>query len=65
MYKVWEVLKNSSNNSLTTEIKCTIGSVFTFQALPLSVCPYSESYCVPFPGMKLEEVVEGINYCNF
>ena len=25
-------------------------------ALPLSVCPYSDSCCVPFPGLKLEQV---------
>lgn len=41
----------------------TVQNSFNFTALPFSVCPYAARYCVPFPGVKFEEISSG--YCTF
>mmetsp|Transcript_13866 Transcript_13866/g.23897 ORF Transcript_13866/g.23897 Transcript_13866/m.23897 type:complete len:966 (+) Transcript_13866:56-2953(+) len=38
---------------------------FKFDALPLDICPYSASRCVPMPGVEFTELVDGSSYCTF
>ncbi|CAK9082418.1 unnamed protein product [Durusdinium trenchii] len=59
MKPFWEDLKSSG----PTYIRDTITSQFKFKALPLSMCPYNESKCIPFPGVEFSELYYG--YCSF
>lgn len=53
-----------STSSLTPQsILDTMNTKFTFSALPPSVCPYPERYCVPYPGVEFSNVANG--YCTF
>jgi len=42
-----------------------ISESFTFEALPLDVCPYPAKRCVPMPGVEFTELVDGSPYCTF
>lgn len=73
MKPYWEALKASgcqprasleaSVHPRPSYIQTTINSQFKFKALPQSVCPYSPSYCIPFPGVEFSELYYG--YCSF
>eukprot|EP00928_Gymnodinium_smaydae_P087023 TRINITY_DN71386_c0_g1_i1.p1 TRINITY_DN71386_c0_g1~~TRINITY_DN71386_c0_g1_i1.p1 ORF type:complete len:959 (-),score=180.30 TRINITY_DN71386_c0_g1_i1:83-2959(-) len=52
--KAWDVL--ASHKSVPTKLRNVIENDFTFGALPRTVCPYSEKYCVPFPGIVYRQV---------
>lgn len=62
---VWTKLLDAPINSLTDDIQEAINDLFTFRALPFSVCPYPEANCVPFPGVDFKEIAEGAGYCTF
>jgi len=53
----WDMLKTSGS------LQSTINDQFTFQALPLSQCPYSENLCIPMPGVEFQST--SLNYCSF
>lgn len=59
--RAWDVLKN--NSRVDASIQNLIKEKFTFQALPMSECPYHERYCIPFPGVDFEELQ--FDYCTF
>jgi len=59
MKPYWEKLKTDGPTYITN----TISSQFKFKALPESLCPYSESKCIPMPGVEFEEMYAG--YCSF
>jgi len=59
--RAWDVLATNSN--VPVSIRNTINEKFTFQALPLDLCPYQPMYCVPFPGIEFTELEAG--YCSF
>jgi len=61
----WDKLLSMPSSPARAAMISTLDSVFTFEALPLSQCPYDESLCVPFPGLKLSELSSGSNYCTF
>ncbi|CAE8726032.1 unnamed protein product, partial [Polarella glacialis] len=59
LYYAWTALKTGA----PPQIQDVINSSFTFMALPLSLCPYTASKCVPMPGVEFKEVANG--YCSF
>jgi hypothetical protein len=58
----WDILK--TNASAGSPINATIHSSFTFRALPRSLCPYTESKCIPMPGVAFGDPGYG-GYCTF
>mmetsp|Transcript_36352 Transcript_36352/g.77383 ORF Transcript_36352/g.77383 Transcript_36352/m.77383 type:complete len:944 (-) Transcript_36352:135-2966(-) len=62
-----EVLLNAwsklTGDNAPSVIRDTVQNAFNFTALPFSICPYAPRYCVPFPGVKFEEISSG--YCTF
>jgi len=62
----FETLKSySGSRSEVLAIQNVIANDFKFDALPLDVCPYSPSRCVPMPGVGFTEITEGSPYCTF
>ena len=55
----WEKLMQTG----PATIKGTIADSFTFRAFPESLCPYPAAQCVPFPGVRFNELANG--YCAF
>ncbi|CAJ1355455.1 unnamed protein product [Effrenium voratum] len=53
----------SGSRADVTAIQTVISDSFKFEALPLSVCPYSAKRCVPMPGVEFQELTS--NYCTF
>jgi len=58
----WETLR--TNPSVSFDIRNTLDTSFTFQALPETRCPYQAKYCVPMPGINFAEE-DYIGYCTF
>jgi len=54
----WDTLRASPS----ADIQTVMEEQFTFTALPRSVCNYDSAYCVPFPGIKFNELQ--FNYCS-
>mmetsp|Transcript_14475 Transcript_14475/g.25467 ORF Transcript_14475/g.25467 Transcript_14475/m.25467 type:complete len:992 (+) Transcript_14475:101-3076(+) len=54
----WDLLTANAN-----PVKATIDTHFTFDAMPISQCPYESQLCVPFPGVDFTEQPGG--YCSF
>jgi hypothetical protein len=65
LYAEWQViLTSTSTNAAVTALKSTMTNMFTFTALPQSVCPYDNAaYCVPFPGITMRQLSSS-NYCT-
>lgn len=57
----WDIL--SKEASASSPVRATIQNSFTFKALPLSLCPYNASKCIPMPGVAFGEGYGG--YCSF
>lgn len=57
----WNALR--TNSKVDRRIQDTMASSFNFQALSHSTCPYDARYCVPFPGVKFDELPGG--QCSF
>eukprot|EP00930_Biecheleria_cincta_P047272 TRINITY_DN32732_c0_g1_i1.p1 TRINITY_DN32732_c0_g1~~TRINITY_DN32732_c0_g1_i1.p1 ORF type:complete len:942 (-),score=124.05 TRINITY_DN32732_c0_g1_i1:243-3068(-) len=57
----WDILKTEAPSG--SSVKNTISQSFTFKVLPLSLCPYNESKCIPMPGVAFGEGYGG--YCTF
>merc|ERR1719215_2050101 len=54
----------TTSDAVAQVIKTTISTSFNFKALPKSVCPYEDRYCVPFPGVEFTELPAG-GICMF
>jgi len=66
LYAVWNtLLKAPSSNTMATDVSQLLNSSFTFQALPISMCPYDPQFCVPFPGVQYTELQGSSLYCTF
>jgi hypothetical protein len=64
LYFEWQTINNSaSNDPAVAAIRATLQGTFTFMALPFSVCPYNEAFCVPFPGVSFSQLSTS-NYCT-
>lgn len=60
----WHLLTRPENaGKVSPDVRNTMINAFTFQAMPKSVCPYEDRYCVPFPGVEFEE--KWNNFCMF
>lgn len=65
LFHAWRKVVTAPRNQLTTPLKEVIDDFFTFQALPVEVCPYEPEYCVPMPGVQFQEFADSSGYCSF